>query len=164
MARSVGMPPSDQPEVAQFAPERFRHGDEGGMAAAGIGRRGMGFEVTPALERPARSGLDGHDLRLEHQVAATDPRYTEQWDLYDITGGIRMPGAWNFSTGSGINVAVIDTGYRPHADLAGQVLPGYDFIATTAEKLETVGDISVVRLGHQDIVRHPLVASMLTVL
>lgn len=76
------------------------------------------------------------DRILTTQVAATDPRYTEQWDLYDLTGGIRMPGAWNFSTGSGINVAVIDTGYRPHADLAGQVLPGYDFIASTA----TAGD------------------------
>ena len=76
------------------------------------------------------------DRILTTQVAATDPRYTEQWDLYDITGGIRMPGAWNFSTGSGINVAVIDTGYRPHADLAGQVLPGYDFIASTT----TAGD------------------------
>lgn len=33
------------------------------------------------------------DRILTTQVAATDPRYTEQWDLYDITGGIRMPGA-----------------------------------------------------------------------
>jgi serine protease len=28
-------------------------------------------------------------------------------------------------------VAVIDTGYRPHADLSGQFLPGYDFITDT---------------------------------
>jgi subtilisin family serine protease len=28
-------------------------------------------------------------------------------------------------------VAVIDTGYRPHADLSGQILQGYDFISTT---------------------------------
>jgi serine protease len=72
------------------------------------------------------------DRILTTQVAATDPRYAEQWDLYEATGGIRMPAAWNFSTGAGVNVAVIDTGYRPHADLAGQVLPGYDFIASTA--------------------------------
>jgi serine protease len=72
------------------------------------------------------------DRILTAQGAPTDPRYAEQWDLYELAGGIRMPGAWNFSTGSGINVAVIDTGYRPHADLAGQVLPGYDFIASTA--------------------------------
>jgi serine protease len=28
-------------------------------------------------------------------------------------------------------VAVIDTGYRPHADLSGQILQGFDFISTT---------------------------------
>jgi serine protease len=61
----------------------------------------------------------------------TDPSYTQQWDLYEATGGINAPAAWDKSTGAGINVAVIDTGYRPHADLSGQILQGYDFISTT---------------------------------
>jgi len=60
----------------------------------------------------------------------TDPSYTQQWDLYEAAGGINAPAAWDKSTGAGINVAVIDTGYRPHADLSGQILPGYDFIST----------------------------------
>jgi len=33
-----------------------------------------------------------------------------------------------------------------------------------AGRLERVSEISVIRLGEADIVRHPLVASMLTVL
>jgi serine protease len=61
----------------------------------------------------------------------TDPSYTQQWDLYEATGGINAPAAWDKSTGAGINVAVIDTGYRPHADLSGQILQGHDFISTT---------------------------------
>jgi serine protease len=61
----------------------------------------------------------------------TDPSYTQQWDLYEATGGINAPAAWDKATGAGINVAVIDTGYRPHADLSGQILQGYDFISTT---------------------------------
>jgi serine protease len=61
----------------------------------------------------------------------TDPSYTQQWDLYEATGGINAPAAWDKSTGAGINVAVIDTGYRPHADLSGQILQGYDFISTS---------------------------------
>lgn len=61
-----------------------------------------------------------------------DPRYAEQWDLHETLGGVRAPGAWDMATGTGINVAVIDTGYRAHADLSFQVLPGYDFIASTA--------------------------------
>ncbi|MFL6636513.1 MAG: S8 family serine peptidase, partial [Massilia sp.] len=61
----------------------------------------------------------------------TDPSYTQQWDLYETAGGINAPAAWDKSTGAGINVAVIDTGYRPHADLSGQILQGHDFISTT---------------------------------
>jgi serine protease len=61
----------------------------------------------------------------------TDPGYTQQWDLYEATGGINAPAAWDKSTGAGVNVAVIDTGYRPHADLSGQILQGFDFISTT---------------------------------
>jgi phosphate starvation-inducible PhoH-like protein len=37
-------------------------------------------------------------------------------------------------------------------------------LATIAEKLDAVDNIGVIRLQKEDIVRHPLVASMLTVL
>jgi len=62
----------------------------------------------------------------------TDPSYTQQWDLYEAAGGINAPAAWDKSTGAGVNVAVMDTGYRPHADLSGQILQGFDFISTTS--------------------------------
>jgi serine protease len=65
-------------------------------------------------------------------MTPNDPLYTQQWHYYDATGGLNLPAAWDKSTGAGINVAVIDTGYRPHADLTGQILPGYDFIASAA--------------------------------
>jgi serine protease len=61
-----------------------------------------------------------------------DPMYSQQWDFYEAKAGLNLPAAWDKSTGAGINVAVIDTGYRPHADLAGQILPGYDFITNAA--------------------------------
>ena len=57
-----------------------------------------------------------------------DPMYSQQWHYYEAKAGLNLPAAWDKSTGAGINVAVIDTGYRPHADLSGQILPGYDFI------------------------------------
>jgi serine protease len=61
-----------------------------------------------------------------------DPMYSQQWDYFDAKGGLNLPAAWDKSTGAGVNVAVIDTGYRPHADLSGQILPGYDFITSAA--------------------------------
>ena len=72
------------------------------------------------------------DRIMTHAATPTDPRYTDQWHYYDTVGGLRLPEAWDISTGAGVVVAVIDTGYRPHADLSGQILPGYDFISTAA--------------------------------
>ena len=70
--------------------------------------------------------------RILHKLfTPNDPRYSEQWDYFDATGGMRLPAAWDKSTGAGVNVAVIDTGYRPHIDLAGQIRAGYDFITST---------------------------------
>jgi serine protease len=72
------------------------------------------------------------DRMMTHMMTPNDSRYAEQWDYFETTGGMRVPAAWDKSTGTGIKVAVIDTGYRPHADLSGQILPGYDFISDTA--------------------------------
>jgi serine protease len=72
------------------------------------------------------------DYRVQIQAAPSDPLYGSQWDLFDPTGGMRVPAAWPLSTGSGVVVAVVDTGYRPHADLAANLLSGYDFISDAA--------------------------------
>jgi serine protease len=70
------------------------------------------------------------DRIMTAQFTPNDPRYGEQWNYFESTAGLNLPAAWDKSTGAGVNVAVIDTGYRPHADLAGQILPGYDFISS----------------------------------
>lgn len=57
-----------------------------------------------------------------------DPSFFSQWHYYEPTGGINVQSAWDQSSGNGVVVAVLDTGYRPHVDLAGNLLPGYDFI------------------------------------
>ena len=59
-----------------------------------------------------------------------DPLYSQQWALSDPVGGVNAPAAWDLQIGSsGVTVAVIDTGITTHPDLAGKILPGYDFIS-----------------------------------
>jgi len=69
------------------------------------------------------------DRILHPLLTPNDSMYSQQWDYFEATGGMNVPAAWDKSTGAGIRVAVIDTGYRPHADLSGQILAGYDFIS-----------------------------------
>jgi serine protease len=71
------------------------------------------------------------DRIMQPMFTPNDPMFSQQWDYTDTVGGMRLPAAWDKSTGAGIRVAVIDTGYRPHVDLQGQILAGYDFIADT---------------------------------
>jgi len=97
--------------------------------------------MTLAEARQLAAELKARDPEVEYaepdrimQVLAVlnDPMYSQQWDFYEATAGLNLPAAWDKSTGAGVNVAVIDTGYRPHADLSGQILPGYDFITSAA--------------------------------
>ena len=62
------------------------------------------------------------------QLTPNDPRFADQWNLAAGTG-INAPGAWDLSTGAAVTVAVLDTGVLPHADLAGRILQGYDFVS-----------------------------------
>lgn len=60
----------------------------------------------------------------------------------------------------GWHSTMVITGDPNQSDL----LSGMSGLADVADRLETVSNIAVVRLGDTDIVRHPLVASMLGVL
>ena len=68
-----------------------------------------------------------------------------------------------------IKMLLTRLGWRSTMVLTGDpdqtdLLPGISGLADIAQKLEPLPDIPVVRLAEADIVRHPLVASMLTVL
>ncbi len=61
-----------------------------------------------------------------------DTRYGEQWHYFESVGGLNLPAAWDHSTGSGVVVAVLDTGITNHSDLNANVVAGYDFISTAS--------------------------------
>ncbi len=87
------------------------------------------------------------DLLMQAQaIAPNDPGYATwpgQWHYLAPAGanrgGADVPAAWELTLGSGnVNVAVIDTGYRPHSDLQA-MLPGYDFISSATVSNDGAG-------------------------
>jgi serine protease len=71
------------------------------------------------------------DRILKPSFTPNDPLYAQQWHYFEPTGGLNLPLAWDITSGAGIRVAVIDTGMRPHPDLVGNLIAGYDFISDT---------------------------------
>ena len=69
------------------------------------------------------------DLRMEDPLLSNDPKYSQQWGLKNTgqNGGvvgmdINVEPAWNYSTGEGVVVAVIDEGIRlDHRDLKDNI-------------------------------------------
>jgi serine protease len=91
------------------------------------------FKHDPAVEY-------AEEDRIMHALfTPNDTRYNEQWQYFETTAGLRLPAAWDLSTGSGVVVAVIDTGYRPHADLVANIVGGYDFISDTSVSVDGDG-------------------------
>ncbi|MEU2116316.1 S8 family serine peptidase [Streptomyces sp. NPDC016459] len=109
----------------------------GGGALVDLGDSATKQDLTEVMDAfradPAVASVEP-DIRA-YAMAATpnDTDYAKQWDLFEPTGGMNVPAAWDKTTGSGVTVAVIDTGYAAHSDLATNVVSGYDFISASAD-------------------------------
>ncbi len=87
--------------------------------------------VIELLSRNSNVEYVEENKLMQAFATPNDPSYTDMWHYFENTGGLNVPGAWDTVTGSGVTVAVLDTGYRPHADLAGNIVGGYDMISNS---------------------------------
>lgn len=94
------------------------------------------FALARQLEQDPQVAYAEIDTMMQTQFIPDDLDYQgKQWHYQAPSayrGGANLPTAWDSVTGSGAVVAVIDTGYRPHADLQANLLPGYDFVSEDA--------------------------------
>jgi subtilisin family serine protease len=85
--------------------------------------------VVASLRGQASVESVAPDTFVRPAGTVSDPYFQYQWDYTEYTGGMRVPAAWDVTTGRGATVAVIDTGITTHSDLAANIVPGYDFIS-----------------------------------
>lgn len=77
-----------------------------------------------------------NDQETTAVTGPNDPMYSKQWNLHNIN----VEGAWNQSKGSGVTVAVIDTGVTRVRDLVEtEFVPGYDFVHDRVEAKDDNG-------------------------
>jgi len=96
--------------------------------------------ISAAIQRldavmPARFSYVEPDRLMQANTLPDDPDAANLWGLAGppegSTAGVNALTAWTATRGAGATVAIIDTGYRPHADLVANVVGGYDFISDT---------------------------------
>ncbi len=134
-----------EPESSRSAARVSRLAADRSVALAYVRPMALGAHVValdhPVPLREARAiarRLAGHaeveyvqpDRRMKAQFVPNDQYLSAQTYLRDDASGISATAAWDVTTGTAdVVVAVVDTGYRPHAAMAGRILPGYDFVS-----------------------------------
>lgn len=130
---------SDTAEKAAKTGEKlsFERRLAGGAALVNLGGGASPQDVTEVMAAfradPSVASVEPDIRAYAMAVTPNDTDYAKQWDLFEPTGGMNVPAAWDKTTGSGVTVAVIDTGYAAHSDLAANVVAGYDFISASAD-------------------------------
>jgi thermitase len=76
------------------------------------------------------------DQRVQPGFAVNDPYSGSEWHLSKINASA----AWNTTQGTGVTIAIIDTGvYSAHPDLAANMVPGWNFFDNNADSSDVYG-------------------------
>ncbi|WP_175407966.1 S8 family serine peptidase [Streptomyces sp. TRM64462] len=130
---------SDTAEKAKKTGEKlaFERRLADGSALVDLGAEATGKDAAEVMDAfradPAVASVEPDIRAYAMAVTPNDTDYAKQWDLFEPTGGMNVPGSWDTTTGSGVTVAVIDTGYAAHTDLAANTVAGYDFISSSSD-------------------------------
>ena len=89
------------------------------------------LKAVKRLRRQSEVEVAELNYYVKPYAVPDDVYYNRQRWHYEM---ISLPAAWENSLGDDVIVAVVDTGIRSnHPDLAGQLVPGYDFVSNLSQ-------------------------------
>lgn len=98
------------------------------------------FDIINSLANDSRIDFIEPNFTILNAFNTVDPFYASQWSIKNegylggtVDADMDVEEAWQYSIGTGIKVAVLDTGVDlTHPDLQANLLPGYDAVNNTA--------------------------------
>jgi serine protease len=117
--------------------------------ATALSRADLQALVNQIAQDPSVEYAEIDEKAYPHFIPNDNGFPGNQWSLQNtFTGASNFIGAWDQTTigsaqpirGTGVVVAVLDTGYRPHADLVNNVLTGYDFVSEDSPGIFTTAN------------------------
>lgn len=128
---------------AEFAKVLAPHG---GKAVKRLGSLNLYVVSLPAnaSEQAVAHALAQHphikfaevDQFVAPDLVPNDPYYGSEWHLQTM----HVPAAWNYSIGTGVTVAILDSGIdATHPDLQGQLVPGWNFFDNNSNTADVYG-------------------------
>jgi len=124
---------------------------QGGKAVGRLGNLDIYVVSLPptASEQAVANALAHHpnvkfaevDRLVAPAFTPNDADYGSEWHLQTINAPI----AWNTSVGSGVTVAILDSGIdATHPDLVGQLVPGWNFYDNNSNTADVYGHGTMV--------------------
>ncbi len=94
-------------------------------------------QVSKHLNNSGKFAFVEQDYTARGAVLSKDPSAVSQWHLTKIDAS----SAWNISTGSvSVPIAIVDSGVDPtHPDLAGKIVPGWNFLGANTNTSDVLG-------------------------
>lgn len=90
------------------------------------------YKMYRVKDFPASAAMNAQANVALQAFTPNDPDYAQyQWHFFNPVGGANVNNAWDIADGTGVTVAVIDTGITQHPDLDYSLATnniGYDFI------------------------------------
>ena len=102
------------------------------------------IEVPPQAERAIAAALARHpqinfaelDRQVTRAFTPNDANYSNAWHLPKIGA----PAAWDHTVGTGVTIAILDTGVdATHPDLIGNLVAGYNFYDNNSDTHDVQG-------------------------